>query len=915
MLRRCVVSRVGRAARPTRLRALSNVGLVPRPTLRVFAAWLTAIFAATAILTAAGDAAELTAEVQSVHGFPTLLVNGEPTAPLMFFGWASGGRPYTFELDETWKTYGFSFTAPEDNRGNFGVHIRLGGSGPGTVWIDDVRLYEGPRDDSASANMLRLGGWEGTKEEAAQAWHLFTDKESYGSDAEWDIVTDEKAEGDRACQLVIRSGGSSTMHCHFYQSGMSAKAGQRYTYTVRMKADRKLKGDLQALHHGSPWTLYPPDDADSAYQSQVRMAAAAGIHVHSFGIPMPWPKEGEEPSYKGVARAFDVTLKADPDALLLPRFGMSAPGWWQTDHPDECLLFDDGQRQGECPASPLWRGECLRHLRALVRFCEDNYGDRVLGYHPCGQHTGEWFYQRSWEPRLSGFSPAMTAGFRRWLADRYQTDDALRNAWHDPNVSLQNAEVPTAEERRSTTHGLFRDPQLERKTLDFYEYKQLAMAEPLEQMARVIKEETGGKKIVTLFYGYFFDMSGIPSGPQISGHLAMERMLRCPDVDILCSPISYFDRQSGGAGLFMTAVDSVRAAGKLWLNEDDTRTYLTPEEAGFGRVDTPEKSFWVHQRNYGHIVPRRMACWYMDLGGIGWLNGQDLWDNIRPLNEHYAASLADPATFAPEVAVIVDERSPAAIACNRTIMYAQSYVLRNRLYRMGAPIRVHYLGDLVSGKVPNSKVYIFLNPFYLDRASRDAIARATAGKTAVYFYGSGFLADRADDALVSELVGMSVSRIEAENAEVSFLKGDSPLLKGLADEPFGSKAKLSPLWAVDRKAGVTPLAALPGGETLVAAKEGPDGLRVYIGTTDAPAALLRNVLTASGVHVYVDSDDVISADGRFLALTATGEGTKRVTLPGPATVRNLYDGSVVAAGARNFELPMVQGETRLFVLE
>jgi beta-galactosidase len=883
-------------------------------TFRNSTVWPHAILVIGLLLLTSRVGLALTAEVKTLNGSPTLLIDGKPTAPLMFFGWASGGGTYAFELDTQWKTYGFSFTAPQDNQGNFGVHIRLGGNKPGTVWIDDVRVYEGTRDDATTANLLRFGGWEGTRAEVAQAWHLFTDKRSYDSEAEWDVVTDEVAEGKRACRVKILSGGSNVMHCHFYQSGMSCKKGKHYTYTVRMKADRPMRGDLQALHHGPPWTLYPPDNANSIYQKQVRMAAAAGIHIHSFGIPMPWPKPGAEADYSGVVKAFEATLRADPKALFLPRFGMSAPGWWQKAHPDECLLFDDGKTHGECPASTLWRKECLVHLRRLVRFCEDNYGERMLGYHPCGQHTGEWFYQRSWEPCLSGFSPAMRAGFRRWLKDRYQTDQALRSAWGIPKVTLGTASLPTAEQRRTATHGLFRDPIIERQVIDFHEYKQLAMEQPLEDMARVIKEETGGRKIVTLFYGYFFDMSGIPNGPQTSGHLAMERMLACPHVDILCSPISYTDRQSGGAGLFMTAVDSVRAAGKLWLNEDDTRTYLAAKDAGYGRVDSPQKSLWVHQRNFAHILPRRMATWYMDLGGVGWLNGQDLWDNIGELTKHSQANVEAPATFAPEVTVIVDERSPLAMASERTMMRPQVYMIRRRLYRMGTPIQVHYLGDLLSGKVPASKVYIFLNAFSLDRRARKCIAQAIRGKTAVFFYGSGFLGDRADDALLSDLIGMPVSRVEADTAEATFLESEHRLLNGLTRDPFGSKAKLSPLWAIDPAPGITPLAVLPSGDTLVAAMEDTAGLRVYIGTTDVPAAFLRNVLKASGVHLYVDSDDVISADAHFLAITATEEGNKRVMLPETATVRDLLDDRVLGEETTSLDIPMKQGETRLFIL-
>ena len=883
-------------------------------TLRNSAAWPRAILVIGLLLLPPDICPALTAEVKTVNGSPTLLIDGKPTAPLMFFGWASGGGTYAVELSPEWKTYGFSFTAPEDNAGDFGVHIRLGGNEPGTVWIDDVRVYEGQRDDATTANLLRFGGWEGTRAETAEVWNLFTDKRSYGSEAEWDVVTDDVAEGKRACRVKISNGGANVMHCHFYQSGMSCKKGKQYTYTVKMKADRPMRGDLQALHHGPPWTLYPPDNANSIYQNQVRMAAAAGVHIHSFGIPMPWPKPGEEPDYGGVVKAFEATLRADPEALFLPRFGMSAPGWWQEAHPDECLLFDDGKTHGECPASTLWRKECLVQLRRLVRFCEDNYSKRMLGYHPCGQHTGEWFYQRSWEPCLSGFSPAMTAGFRRWLKDRYQTDRALRTAWRDPQITLDAASVPTVEQRRTATHGLFRDPIIERQVIDFHEYKQLAMERPLEEMARVIKEETDGRKIVTLFYGYFFDMAGIPNGPQTSGHLAMERMLACPHVDVLCSPISYTDRESGGAGLFMTAVDSVRAAGKLWLNEDDTRTYLAAKDAGYGRVDTAQNSLWVHQRNYAHILPRRMATWYMDLGGVGWLDGQDLWDNIGKLTEHYQASVDVPDSFSPEVAVIVDERSPFATASIRTIMRPQVYMIRRRLYRMGTPIRVHYLGDLLAGKVPASKVYIFLNAFSLDTKARKHIAQTIRGKTAVFFYGNGFLGDRADDALLSDLIGMPVSRVESDTAEATFLDGKHGLLDGLAREPFGSKAKLSPLWTIDAAPGITPLAALPSGDTLVAAAKDTSGLRVYIGTTDVPAAFLRNVLKASNVHLYVDSDDVISADARFLAISATEDGVKRVYLPTPTTLRDALDGRLLGENMTSLEVPMKKGETRLFTL-
>ena len=36
----------------------------------------------------------------------------------------------------------------------------------------------------------------------------------------------------------------------------------------------------------------------------------------------------------------------------------------------------------------------------------------------------------------------------------------------------------------------------------------------------------------------------------------------------------------------------------------------------------------VHRRNFAQIFPRRMGCWYMDLGNTGWMQDKALWENI-----------------------------------------------------------------------------------------------------------------------------------------------------------------------------------------------------------------------------------------------------------------------------------------------
>jgi beta-galactosidase len=654
------------------------------------------------------------------------------------------------------------------------------------------------------------------------------------------------------------------------------------------------------------WADSPP------YYEQVQLARLAGIQVYSFGITMPWPKPGHSPDFGQADSAIELTLAGDPSGLVLLRFEVGPPEWWLQLHPEDRMLFDDGKTEGWSMASEAWLEEMLEHLRTLVRHCEEKYGDRILGYHPCGQTTSEWFYFRSWEPRLSDFSPAMNRGFAEWISAKYQTEDSLRQAWNNPYLTFGQVTVPSPGEQLHTDLGFFRDPQTDRKVIDYFEYKQSAMEEPLERIARVIKEETAGTKLVCFFYGYTFDMHGLPLGPQGSGHLAMAKLIRCPDVDILCSPVSYLDRGLGGAGCFMSAVDSVRSGGKLWLNEDDTRTYLSPPDSNFGRVATPQETFWIHQRNFAQLWPRRLACWYMDLGGTGWLSGPDIWENISHLQQFYERHISEPARWLPEVALIVDETSPFYTACSSELHAPLVYQMRSEFFRMGTSFRIHLLSDLVDGRVPPAKVYFFANCFRLDAVQRAAIWRFTRGRTVVWFYGGGFLADNAEDANMTAATGISVVRSMPQSGKVTPDAAGSQFGEGLS-EPFGTSTVLDPLWAVnDEKVEV--IGRYLNGEVAAAAKRTPGGLRIYIGALHCPAKLLRNILRLSGVHVYSDSDDVVLTDGKFLGFVSTSAGLKHLIFPSPVLVLQVLDGQTIAQRFDVLDVEMQFGETKLYQL-
>jgi hypothetical protein len=301
------------------------------------------------------------------------------------------------------------------------------------------------------------------------------------------------------------------------------------------------------------------------------------------------------------------------------------------------------------------------------------------------------------------------------------------------------------------------------------------------------------------------------------------------------------------------------------------------------------------------------------LGGIGWLNGKDLWDNIGRLQRFYQEHLAEPACWAPEVALIVDEDSPNYAASTIELACPLVYEMRSQYFRMGAPFGIYLLSDLVAGKVPPAKVYFFANCYRLDAHQREALLEATRGKTAVWFYGGGFLSDKASDENMTQMTGLQLRRGSPECGRVTPEQTSQGLAAGLQG-PFRNETTLDPLWVVDDP-GAEIIGRYPSGAPAIAAKQTPDGLRVYVGALHCPAKLLRNILTASGIHVYTDSDDVLLTDGQFLSLTTTSPGPKHLTFPHACTVVNAIDGQPVVQDVKQLDLDLQLGETRMFMLK
>ena len=239
----------------------------------------------------------------------------------------------------------------------------------------------------------------------------------------------------------------------YHKANLDMVKGHRYraSFWVRSSVGKNLV--VAFYRPGNPF-VYLGGPA-SHFENQIKLAADVDVDFVGFGIACPWPKPGEEPDWAGVDAVCLDVLGANPDALLLPRFGTEPPDWWKKEHPDDVMVWEDGPRpHGVEVSSPEYLRDASERVAALVRHLEETFGEHMAGYHPCGQNTGEWFYFDSWGQQLNGYSAGAERDFRRWLAATYADDAALRAAGAHTTAARRQSAVSYTHLTLPTIHSV-----------------------------------------------------------------------------------------------------------------------------------------------------------------------------------------------------------------------------------------------------------------------------------------------------------------------------------------------------------------------------------------------------------------------------------------------------------------------------
>lgn len=867
-----------------------------------------ALLAALGLLASSAASAQhgLTVRVDAASGAPRLLVNGKPVRARMFFG---GPGPAPIRVTAQGTRESFEFVADNDSNGHGTIHFRFGQT-PGDVHLDDIRIVEA----ETGANVIEPEGFEDGPGSFAKSWTFFPPppRNTVGTIT---VEPGAGADGSAGLHVSLRKPADGQWpDFHIYHvDNLQIVKGRKYRVSFWAKANPAR--DLSVA-------LYRPGDVfvrlgapPGTFESQIKMAAKVGVDFVSFVCDMPWPEPGKPADWTPAEVACQQVLAANPRALLLPRFGCDPPGWWRKAHPDDVMTWENGSQQYHgVVASPRYRHDAAERVAALVEHLEAKFGDHMAGYHPCGQNTGEWFYQSTWESLLNGYAPADAETWRAWLRERYKDDAALRTAWGDPEARIDDAAVPSAAKRRASPAGILRDPATEKPLIDFAEYQQDAMAGLVCDLAHAVRTASKGRKLSVFFYGYLFEFGPIRLGPTTCGHYALRRVLQSPDIDVVCSPISYFDRGVGGSAPLMTAAESVALAGKMWLVEDDTRTNIATGSFP-GEVDGA-KNLWETNtmlvRNVAQEATRNFATWWMDLGMTGWFNDARMWDEMRRMCAMDSLFLSKRIPFRPQIAAVIDERSmmdTSASAWNVTD--PGIYKARRDLARTGAPFGQYLLDDVTAGKV-KAKLYVLLNAWRLTAAQRKALLGGTKGGARVWCYAPGYHdGDRVSLDSMRELTGFRLALVQPAKAMATPTAAGRKLGLTVA---FGLDAPVTPLFAATDAAPAETLATYADGSAAVALRKQADGWSLFVGAPGLTSELLRAIARKAGVHLYTPTDCNVYANGPIVAVSAAKDGAVTVDIGRTGAIRDALSGAAIGRGP-TIRLNLKKGETRVLQVE
>ncbi len=681
----------------------------------------------------------------------------------------------------------------------------------------------------------------------------------------------------------------------------------------------KFNGQVMIHRDGKPETSFcavPVNDWYPKSSEAVADFAAAGTPYTQLVFTYN-PKHGgwgDSLDFSDLEAKIEENIKYHPNSRIIIRTRLTPPSWWKAQHKDEMDRTDSGRTSNEpSMSSEAWLKDAAKALRATIEHFEKHpvYGPRIAGYIIGGGRANEWYWfasNRGW----IDYNPKNVQRFRNWLRKHYKNDvNALRKAWHSKTVTFETANIPSGKLRGASEYGFFRDLKYSMPVADHLRYMSDVISSDIAYLAAEARKSLKTPKLLGVFNGYSTWHDDLSN----QGFQYFHKVLADPNIDFITSPVCYNNRRAGFAGDYMNGYTaSIRLHGKLYYDEADMRTNFC-SDPNIYKTTTLEETRNVHWRSWGNAMTQGTTLWWLLLAGNNSFHDKDLMGDIARMSKFEQQAVKLDRNPVAEIAVFSDDESMLYVNAKQKPFHAFNREARERLAHIGAPMDFYLLSDIDNPAMPDYKIYVFLNAYYMTPEKRAAIHKKLAKNkaVAVWCHAPGYLSPKGNKySTMKELTGFTF--------DDQFKIGRTPLKftdagrKELPDTAANNHEEytMSPLFFIkpDEKDVVFASAAkLP----VLAKRQESFGTSVF-SAVPPTADLLRDLCRAENIHVYISSGDVLRANSSMVMVHASSDGVKKINIPWTGAVRELISGKTFP-DAGKIELPMKFGETAIFTPE
>ena len=623
----------------------------------------------------------------------------------------------------------------------------------------------------------------------------------------------------------------------------------------------ELNGAPGLYHDGKPvpammFWQWEPQEKDT------RDMSAAGMEIFAMFGSFPhyrnpyWRKDGSfGMTYQD--SHIDKLLSWAPKAAFLPRIFYTAPDWWSVANQSERHVYAPG-RKGmqvrESFASLKCREELSPYYRKAVRHLIDRYGDHLMGIHVANGPCGEHF---SWD--VWGHAPSSAWGDlsepMRQAFVRY-----LRRKYGNDVARLREAFKDQKADFETVTL-----PGREERCMAYDGWRDPAKGRRVMDYLECCNEVT--VEMIDHYCGIvkdeskgtlptlaFYGYVAEDTWANENDHRGTSKMYLSKNLDMLSAPHSYRRRKLGEDGMQRQYLASAALHGKLFIDEGDDMTHLEK------RKKRPDRRCTVN------TMEESLALLYREFG-VTVTYGTGLWymdltrgtfrdpqivDAVGRMRKWAEVALRYDRSHHSEVAVVSQPQSGFYIGHGGK--FAGTVI--EQLY-------VKQMGEFYRAGAPFD--------WYLAE-DLDAVVKGKA--KVVAFLDCQYLPD---DQYALAL------KLKEQGRKLVFFHAPA----------YASQTALS--WERVKR--------LTGGETF-------ESLRFR------SADELRGIYKEAGVHVYTDSDVVLSANSAWLMLHTREAGDYKIALPRKVRkVTEITTEKVIAENADGFTLNLPKHSTAVFLLE